>query len=104
MKDFQNMINGKRNNGAIEEIRKLQEEIEKLKNIKLKAEEAVAFARDAVKCNGDAVEAVEAKARFVAKIFLFFIKFLSFECYLLAITEVKAIGTPDMMSYFSAKV
>ncbi len=41
MKDFQNMLNEKRNNGAIEEIRKLQEEIEKHKNIKLKAEEAV---------------------------------------------------------------
>ena len=71
------MINGKLN-GAIEEIRKLQEEIDKLKNIKLKAEEAVAFAKDAVKSNGDAVEAAEAKARFVAQILstLNFIMFL----------------------------
>ena len=59
------MMNGKLN-GAMVEIRKLQEEIEKLKNLKLKAEEAVASAKDAVKCNGDAVEAAEAKARFVA--------------------------------------
>ena len=61
------MINGKLN-GAIEEIRKLQEEIAQLKNIKLKAEEAVASAKDAVKSNGDAVEAAEAKARLVAQI------------------------------------
>jgi len=88
---------------TLAEIRKVQEEIEKLKNIKLKAEEAVDSAKHAVKNNGDAVEAAEAKARFVARRMYLAKNFITCE-YILGITEAEAIGTLDMMNCLSVKI